>query len=86
MAGDATDADFEAFFDDYTLDTNEQALNGDIFVYARNAHGQCIALDVYIADGETEITAGSCQKVLRDGHIYIQRGEQRYDVTGKELR
>jgi len=179
MAGDATDADFEAFFDDYTLDTNEQALNGDIFVYARNAHGQCIALDVYIADGETEITAGtypivqgnalsnpymtvhasegiiagfttpsyagyldanselttpvwyimagtvvideqgrievnainsaertihcvlrgnpqgmestqpsavSCQKVLRDGHIYIQREEQMYDVTGKELR
>lgn len=58
MAGDATDADFEAFFADYTLDTNEQALNGDIFVYARNADGACVALDVYIADGETEITAG----------------------------
>ena len=59
MAGDATDADFEAFFDDYTLDDSEQALNGDIFVYARNASGQCVALDVYLADGETEITAGT---------------------------
>ena len=59
MAGDATNADFEAFFDDYTLDDSEQALNGDIFVYARNASGQCVALDVYIADGETEITAGT---------------------------
>lgn len=58
MTGDATDADFEAFFADYTLDKTEQALNGDIFVYARNADGQCVALDVYIADGETEITAG----------------------------
>jgi len=59
MTGDATDADFEAFFDDYTQNTDEQALNGDIFVYARNASGQCVALDVYIADGETEITAGT---------------------------
>jgi len=59
MAGDATNADFEAFFDDYTLDDSEQALNGDIFVYARNADGQCVALDVYLADGETEITAGT---------------------------
>lgn len=59
MTGDATDADFEAFFSDYTLDDSEQALNGDIFVYARNANGQCVALDVYIADGETEITAGT---------------------------
>ena len=59
MAGDATDADYEAFFDDYTLNTDEQALNGDIFVYARNAAGQCVALDIYIADGETEITAGT---------------------------
>ena len=59
MTGDATNADFEAFFDDYTLNTDEQALNGDIFVYARNADGQCVALDVYIADGETEITAGT---------------------------
>ena len=58
MAGDATDADFEAYFADYTLNTDEQALNGDIFVYARNADGACVALDVYIADGETEITAG----------------------------
>ncbi len=179
MAGDATDADFEAFFDDYTLDDSEQALNGDIFVYARNADGQCVALDVYIADGETEITAGtypivqgsdlsnpymtvhasegiiagfttpsyagylnanselqspvwyimagtviidaqgrievtainsaertihcvlrgkpqgleeivhrpsSIRKFVKEGHIYIQRGEQMYDVTGKELR
>ena len=59
MAGDATNADFEAFFADYTLDDSEQALNGDIFVYARNADGQCVALDVYLADGETEITAGT---------------------------
>ena len=59
MAGDATDADYEAFFDSYTLDDSEQALNGDIFVYARNASGQCVALDVYLADGETEITAGT---------------------------
>lgn len=59
MTDDATDADFEAFFDDYTLNTDEQALNGDIFVYARNADGQCVALDVYIAEGETEITAGT---------------------------
>ena len=58
MTGDATDADFEAFFADYTLDTSEQALNGDIFVYARNADGACVALDIYIAEGETEITAG----------------------------
>ena len=58
MTGDATDADFEAYFADYTLNTDEQALNGDIFVYARNADGACVALDVYIADGETEITAG----------------------------
>lgn len=58
MAGDATDADFEAFFADYTLNTDEQALNGDIFVYARNADGACVALDVYIADLETEITPG----------------------------
>ena len=181
MAGDATNADFEAFFEDYTLDDSEQALNGDIFVYARNAEGQCVALDVYLADGETEITAGTypimqgnelsnpymtvhasegiiagfttpsyagyldanselkspvwyimagtvvidaqgrievnainsaertihCvlrgqpqgleevtgdglpvtgKKVLRDGHIYIQRGERMYDMTGKELR
>jgi len=178
MTGDATDADFEAFFDDYWLDTNEQALNGDIFVYARNADGACVALDVYIADGETEITAGTypivqgndlsnpymtvhasegiiagfttpsyagylnaeseltspvwyimagtviideqgrievnainsaertihcilrgqpqgiettndqspmTNKILRDGHIYIQRGERMYDVTGKAL-
>jgi len=41
------------------LDDSEQALNGDIFVYARNADGQCVALDVYLADGETEITAGT---------------------------
>lgn len=59
MSGDATDADFEATFDDYTLDISEQAINGDIFVYARNTSGQCIALDVYIADGETDITAGT---------------------------
>ena len=59
MAGDVTNADFEAVFDDYTLDTSEQPINGDIFVYARNAQGQCVALDVYIADGETEITAGT---------------------------
>ena len=26
------------------------------------------------------------KKVLRDGHIYIQRGERMYDMTGKELR
>ena len=58
MTGDATDADFEAFFADYTLDTSEQALNGDIFVYARNAEGACVALDMYLADLETEITAG----------------------------
>lgn len=58
MDGDATDADFEAFFADYTLDYSEQAINGDIFVYARNADGACVALDMYIADGETEITAG----------------------------
>ena len=58
LTGDATDADFEAYFADYTLNTDEQALNGDIFVYARNADGACVALDVYIADGETEITAG----------------------------
>ena len=58
MTGDATDADFEAYFADYTLNTDEQALNGDVFVYARNADGACVALDVYIADGETEITAG----------------------------
>ena len=58
MVGDATENDFEAFFEDYTLDTSEQALNGDIFVYARNADGACVALDMYIADGETEITAG----------------------------
>lgn len=58
MEGDATEADYEAFFEDYTQDKSEQALNGDIFVYARNADGQCVALDVYIADGETEITAG----------------------------
>ena len=177
MAGDATNADFEAFFDNYTLDDSEQALNGDIFVYARNADGQCVALDVYIADGETEITAGTypivqgndlsnpymtvhasegiiagfttpsyagylnanselqspvwyimagtvvideqgrievnainsaertihcvlrgqpqgledvrrtdirCTKILREGHVYILRGEQLYDVTGKK--
>lgn len=59
MAGDVTDADFEASFSDYTLDKSEQPVNGDIFVYARNADGQCVALDVYIADGETEITAGT---------------------------
>jgi len=58
MAGDATGADFEAFFADYTLDTSEQALNGDIFVYARNADGACVALDMYIAEYETGITAG----------------------------
>lgn len=58
MTGDVTDADFDAFFADYTLDTSEQALNGDIFVYARNADNQCVALDVYIAEGETEITPG----------------------------
>ena len=59
MEGDVTDADFEASFSDYTLDKSEQPVNGDIFVYARNAKGQCVALDVYIADGETEITAGT---------------------------
>ncbi len=59
MTGDATDADFEATFTDYTLDTSEQAINGDIFVYARNSEGQCVALDIYIAEGETEITAGT---------------------------
>lgn len=59
MSGDAIDADFEAYFSDYTLNTSEQAVNGDIFVYARNADGACVALDVYIADGETEITAGT---------------------------
>ena len=58
MTGDATEADFEAHFDQYTLNTDEQALNGDIFVYARNAQGACVALDVYIAEGETEITPG----------------------------
>lgn len=59
MEGDVTNADFEASFSDYTLDKSEQPVNGDIFVYARNADGQCVALDVYIADGETEITAGT---------------------------
>ena len=59
MMGDTEDADFDAFFDDYVLNTSEQALNGDIFVFARNADNQCVALDVYIADGETEITAGT---------------------------
>ena len=29
------------------------------FVYARNSEGQCVALDIYIAEGETEITAGT---------------------------
>ncbi len=59
MEGDVTNADFEAVFEDYTLDTSEQPINGDIFVYSRNKEGQCVALDVYIADGETEITAGT---------------------------
>ena len=59
MPGDATNTGFEATFYGYTLDTNEQALNGDIFVYARNEDGACIALDIYIADGETEITPGT---------------------------
>lgn len=58
MDGDVTNADFDAFFADYTLDTSEQPVNGDIFVYARNDNFQCVALDVYIADGETEITPG----------------------------
>ena len=59
LPNDATDADFEAYFPTYTLNTDEQALNGDIFVMAQNDEGAYVALDVYIADGETEITAGT---------------------------
>jgi len=39
-----------------------------------------------IDNGDRLLVNGECQKVIRDGQLYIQRGDQLYDAQGKKLK
>ena len=55
--------------------------------------GECVRETVFYAEGQSDeqgvdkvIPTAPAVKILRDGHLYIKRGEKEYTITGQEVR